>query len=52
MNRPFFQDEFYEIIRQKEANLNLEQEISKLPYIFKEPIKFDKLDILFKQLCI
>ncbi|HOQ83745.1 DNA methyltransferase [Candidatus Syntrophosphaera thermopropionivorans] len=37
-----FQDESYEIIRQNEANLNLEQEISKLPYIFKDPIKFDK----------
>jgi DNA modification methylase len=37
-----FQDESYELIRQKDVTLNIEEEISKLPYIFKDPIKFDK----------
>ena len=37
-----YQDESYEILKQNEANLNIEYEISKLPYIFKDPIKFDK----------
>jgi len=37
-----YQDESYEILKQNEANLNIDYEISKLPYIFKDPIKFDK----------
>jgi site-specific DNA-methyltransferase (adenine-specific) len=37
-----FQEETYEIIKQKELDINFQEEISKLPYIFKDPIKFDK----------
>jgi len=36
------QDVTFEIIRQKETEINFEEEIKKLPYIFKDPIKFDK----------
>jgi len=37
-----FQEETYEIIKQKEIGINFQEEICKLPYIFKDPIKFDK----------
>ncbi len=37
-----FQEETYEIIKQKELDINFQEEIRKLPYIFKDPIKFDK----------
>lgn len=32
----------YEFLKQKEANLDIEKEIQKLPYIFKDPHTFDK----------
>jgi len=37
-----FQDTSFEIIRQDELKINFKEEIAKLPYIFKDPIKFDK----------
>lgn len=37
-----FEDIEFEIIEQKELKINLIDEIKKLPYIFKDPIKFDK----------
>ncbi len=37
-----FQDVTFEIIKQEGAKLNFKEEIKKLPYIFKDPIKFDK----------
>jgi site-specific DNA-methyltransferase (adenine-specific) len=36
------QDANFEIIKQGELKLNFKEEIIKLPYIFKDPIKFDK----------
>ncbi|MFN3821170.1 MAG: DNA methyltransferase [bacterium] len=36
------QDTILEIIRQEEPQVNFDDEIKKLPYIFKDPIKFDK----------
>lgn len=38
----FFQDVSFEIIKQKELSIDFKEEIKKLPYIFKDPIKFDK----------
>ncbi|HBE44516.1 MAG TPA: DNA methylase N-4 [Deltaproteobacteria bacterium] len=35
-------DAKHEIIKQGEMDLNIEEEIKKLPYIFHDPIKFDK----------
>ncbi len=32
----------FEIIKQKDAKIDFKEEIKKLPYIFKDPIKFDK----------
>jgi len=32
----------FEILKQKEIKINFKEEIKKLPYIFKDPIKFDK----------
>lgn len=32
----------YEIIKQQSIKIDYEKEVSKLPYIFKDPIKFDK----------
>jgi site-specific DNA-methyltransferase (adenine-specific) len=32
----------YEIIHQKEINIDFQKEIQKLPYIFKDPTRFDK----------
>ncbi|HRR53116.1 MAG TPA: site-specific DNA-methyltransferase, partial [Bacteroidales bacterium] len=38
-----FQDEcYYEIVKQNEVDFNLEEEISKLPYIFKDQIKIER----------
>jgi len=36
------QDADFEIIRQKELKIDFKEETKKLPYIFKDPIKFDK----------
>jgi len=38
----FFQDATFEIIKQAEPKVDAKQEIEKLPYIFKDPIRFDK----------
>ena len=36
-------DDFnFEVIRQGDTNTNFDEEIKKLPYIFKDPVKFDK----------
>jgi len=37
-----FRDATFEIIKQKEPTINFKEEISKLPYVFKDPIRFDK----------
>lgn len=37
-----FKDAIFKIIKQGELKLKYEEEIKKLPYIFKDPIKFDK----------
>jgi len=37
-----FADTEFEIIKQKELKINFQEEIQRLPYIFKDPIKFDK----------
>ncbi len=37
-----FPDATFEIIRQKEVKVDFKEEIKKLPYIFSDPIKFDK----------
>ncbi len=37
-----FPDVTIEIIRQKEVTIDFKEEIKKLPYIFKDPIKFNK----------
>jgi len=37
-----FQDVTFEIIRQEEPRIDFKEKIKKLPYIFKDPIKFDK----------
>lgn len=40
--RTIFQDATFEIVKQEELKIDFEEEIKKLPYIFKDPIKFDK----------
>jgi site-specific DNA-methyltransferase (adenine-specific) len=40
--RTIFQDATFEIIRQGEPKIDFNEEIKELPYIFKDPIKFDK----------
>jgi site-specific DNA-methyltransferase (adenine-specific) len=40
--RTIFQDEIFEIIKQENINTDFKEEIKKLPYIFHDPIKFDK----------
>ncbi|MGQ9848170.1 MAG: DNA methyltransferase [Bacteroidales bacterium] len=40
--RTIFQDVTFEIIKQDEPKIDFKEEIRKLPYIFKDPIKFDK----------
>ena len=37
-----FQDVIFEIITQEKPKIDFNEEIKKLPYIFKDPIKFDK----------
>jgi site-specific DNA-methyltransferase (adenine-specific) len=37
-----FQDATFDIVKQKEPGITFEKEIQKLPYVFKDPIKFDK----------
>ena len=37
-----FQDTTFEIIEKKEQKTNFKEDIKKLPYLFKDPIKFDK----------
>lgn len=37
-----FQDVSFEVIKQDKSKLSIEEDIKKLPYIFKDPIKFDK----------
>jgi site-specific DNA-methyltransferase (adenine-specific) len=38
----FFKDATLEIIKQEEPTIDFKEEIKRLPYIFKDPIKFDK----------
>ncbi|NPV14036.1 site-specific DNA-methyltransferase [candidate division WOR-3 bacterium] len=40
--RAMFPDATFEIIKQDEPNIDFKEEIKKLPYIFKDPIRFDK----------
>lgn len=40
--KDIFEAAVFEIIKQEEAATDFEEEIKKLPYIFKDPIKFDK----------
>jgi len=37
-----FQDATWEIVKQGEISIDFEEKIKKLPYVFKDPIKFDK----------
>ena len=37
-----FQNETFEIIKQKEIKIDFKERIKNLPYIFKDPIRFDK----------
>lgn len=37
-----FQDATLEILKQKEPKIDFKEEIKKLPYIFKDPIRFNK----------
>lgn len=38
----FFEECIFETSKQKKLSINFSDEIKKLPYIFKDPIKFDK----------
>ncbi|MBA7585700.1 hypothetical protein ES708_27688 [subsurface metagenome] len=40
--RTIFQDEIFEVIKRENINIDFKEEIKKLPYIFQDPIKFDK----------
>ena len=40
--RTIFQDEIFEVIKQENINIDFKEEIKKLPYVFQDPIKFDK----------
>ena len=40
--KDIFREVTVEIVRQEQAGIDFEEEIEKLPYIFKDPIKFDK----------
>jgi site-specific DNA-methyltransferase (adenine-specific) len=47
-----FQDATFEIIKQVKPKIDFKEEIKKLPYIFKDPIRFDKNFINFqKKIC-
>jgi len=37
-----FQDASFEIINQEEPRVDFEEEVKKLPYIFKDPLRFNK----------
>jgi site-specific DNA-methyltransferase (adenine-specific) len=37
-----FQNDSFEIIKQEETRTDFKEEIERLPYIFKDPIRFDK----------
>ncbi|HBY57544.1 MAG TPA: DNA methylase N-4 [Candidatus Atribacteria bacterium] len=37
-----FEDKIFEIIKQETVNINFKEKIKKMPYIFRDPIKFDK----------
>lgn len=37
-----FQDQIFEIFKQDQLTVDFKQEIEKLPYIFRDPIKFDR----------
>jgi len=41
-DRKIFQDSTFEIIKQEEPKTDFKEEIKKLPYIFKDPIRFDR----------
>lgn len=40
--KDIFKEASIEVSKQEEATIDLDQRISRLPYIFKDPIKFDK----------
>lgn len=40
--KEIFKEAIVEIISQEETRFDFEEEVKKLPYIFKDPIKFDK----------
>lgn len=40
--KDIFKEAIVEIIRQEETRMEFKEEIKKLPYIFKDSIKFDK----------
>ena len=40
--KTFFQDNSFEIIRKKLGDKTFEEHIARLPYIFHDPVKFDK----------
>lgn len=37
-----FQEAKFEIVKQKEMKIDLQERINEMPYIFKDPIKFDR----------
>ncbi len=40
--KTMFEEADFEIIRQGKANVNFKEVVKELPYIFKDPVKFDK----------
>ena len=40
--KTIFQDAYSKIIKQQEPTIDFKEEIKKLPYIFRDPIQFDK----------
>jgi site-specific DNA-methyltransferase (adenine-specific) len=40
--KTIFEDAVFEIIKQEKKDIDFNEEIIKIPYIFKDPIKFDK----------
>jgi len=40
--KTIFENAVFEIIKQKESNIDFKGQIKKLPYVFRDPIKFDK----------
>ncbi len=40
--RTIFEEAVFEVIKQDKTGINFEEEIRKLPYVFKDPIRFDK----------